>query len=53
MSRHKGNGDEDERRIAELRAAEQAAQDAEKIANAEKMTREAMRIQRQARERGE
>jgi hypothetical protein len=53
MSKHKGNGDDTERQLAERRAAEEAAQEAERIANAEKLAREALRIQREARERGD
>jgi hypothetical protein len=44
---------DDEAKLAAMRARQQAADDAEKIANAEKLARQAMEYQRQAkREQG-
>jgi hypothetical protein len=51
--KHKGNGDEDERQLAEMRRQQEAADQAERIANAKKATEDALRIQREARERGD
>jgi hypothetical protein len=43
-----GNGDNVEAELAAMRARQEAADQAEQIANAEKMARDAMKIQKEA-----